>query len=395
MIIIGARKKLRKLEESDMNNTQITVKNRENIRAIQALRGLAFLEIFLSHSNVPLIGASGAWGVSIFIVLSGFLMVYRYYDKQIVCNIHSVFKFSTNKISKLYHLHILAMLVDLMLPALFSGKALMHSIKTEAPNILLNTLLIQSWVPNKKQYYSMNSVAWFLSACLFFYLVFPVFLKLLKKNFKRISIVGMILSIYLIQIAIGFFSSTLNIPQTFSDDFVKWVTYVCPLYRLGDFMIGGLLGLLFLTSKETDNLGEGSGQQKRLLSNSVEVLALLFFLLAELIYAKEINILSYNWFRWSNLWMPSSLLIVWSFAKNKGALTKSLCGKWLIKLGDFSGYAFLLHQITIKVVRRSWLFLFGVEVLPILCICVSLPISLILSGIYQRFRQDRSKELCL
>lgn len=86
MIIIGARKKLRKLEESDMNNTQITVKNRENIRAIQALRGLAFLEIFLSHSNVPLIGASGAWGVSIFMVLSGFLMVYRYYDKQIVCN---------------------------------------------------------------------------------------------------------------------------------------------------------------------------------------------------------------------------------------------------------------------------------------------------------------------
>lgn len=57
------------------------------IDSIQSLRAIAFLAVFMSHSRLFGLGFLGAWGVSIFFVLSGFLMVYSYYPK-IVMHFH-------------------------------------------------------------------------------------------------------------------------------------------------------------------------------------------------------------------------------------------------------------------------------------------------------------------
>jgi len=53
---------------------------RKQIDSLQALRGLAFLGIFLFHTNIPCFGGAGAWGVSVFFILSGFVMVYSYFE---------------------------------------------------------------------------------------------------------------------------------------------------------------------------------------------------------------------------------------------------------------------------------------------------------------------------
>ena len=52
--------------------------NNEKIESLQAVRGIAFLGIFLKHTGISLFCALGDWGVSIFFVLSGFLMSVRY-----------------------------------------------------------------------------------------------------------------------------------------------------------------------------------------------------------------------------------------------------------------------------------------------------------------------------
>ena len=53
------------------------------IESLQALRALSFLGVFLQHlGEVKL----GAWAVSVFFVLSGMLMGYRYNDVQLDCS---------------------------------------------------------------------------------------------------------------------------------------------------------------------------------------------------------------------------------------------------------------------------------------------------------------------
>lgn len=56
-------------------------KRKPILKGLYFVRALAFLAVFFQHINDRFIGIGG-WGVSIFIVLSGFLMVYQYYDKD-------------------------------------------------------------------------------------------------------------------------------------------------------------------------------------------------------------------------------------------------------------------------------------------------------------------------
>ena len=52
---------------------------RKQIESLQILRAIAFLEIFLGHCGITFF--TGAFGVSIFIVLSGFCMALNYLPK--------------------------------------------------------------------------------------------------------------------------------------------------------------------------------------------------------------------------------------------------------------------------------------------------------------------------
>ena len=55
---------------------------KEKLDYIQIIRAIAFLGVFLSHTGIKAFSASGAWGVSVFFILSGFLMTYNYYGKS-------------------------------------------------------------------------------------------------------------------------------------------------------------------------------------------------------------------------------------------------------------------------------------------------------------------------
>ena len=84
---------------------------------LQGLRALAFIGIFLSHSDVKALSSSGlgAWGVSVFLILSGFLMMVNYYhtDRFSICSVKDNLRFSLKKIMAIYPLHILMMLTAL------------------------------------------------------------------------------------------------------------------------------------------------------------------------------------------------------------------------------------------------------------------------------------------
>ena len=55
---------------------------RQRINSLQGLRAIAFLAIFISHAGLGNYGCLGAWGVSVFFLLSGFLMTLSQLNKE-------------------------------------------------------------------------------------------------------------------------------------------------------------------------------------------------------------------------------------------------------------------------------------------------------------------------
>lgn len=154
--------------------------NSENgrIKSLQGLRTLAFFGIFTSHTGLTQLGA---WGVSVFFVLSGFLMAYVYYERNLDCSLKRSVSFSIRKIKRLYPLHILMMLAALLLELVplfkhFSARSVILLLS----KIGFNAALLQGWLPTQSMYYSLNAVSWFLSTCLLLYAAFPCILNRLR-----------------------------------------------------------------------------------------------------------------------------------------------------------------------------------------------------------------------
>lgn len=305
------------------------------IVSLQVVRALAFLGIFLSHCSVIELGA---WGVSLFFILSGFLMVYSYHNRTLDTSVRSCVKFSIGKIEKLYWLHILMMLAALpyLVKALILDFSPMSAVACIG-EIILNVLLLQAWSPSKEVYFSLNGVAWYLSVCLFLYFCFPIIFNYIKGLSSKKSF-AIAARVYTIQILIGALSQFVDISIPYFNNFSEfWVTYIFPLFRLGDFMIGCCLGNIFLNTKL--NFGTVS-------STLFEMAAFIGIFVAN--YISLMGITGINWFINNMIFTPTSVCIILLFASKKGLVSRLLTCRPLIYIGNISSYAFLIHQIVIR-----------------------------------------------
>lgn len=86
---------------------------KKNIKAFQGLRFIAFLMIFMWHAhNFHNINYTNNWatlGVSFFIILSGFLNGYKYFDKYDKVKLKDIKELVKRRVGKFYKLHILTL----------------------------------------------------------------------------------------------------------------------------------------------------------------------------------------------------------------------------------------------------------------------------------------------
>ena len=77
---------------------------------LQTLRAFAFIGVFICHTAIlsNVLECVGFFGVSVFFVLSGFVMVYSYYGKQRIKDLSffSNVKFAYSKLKRLWLLSI-------------------------------------------------------------------------------------------------------------------------------------------------------------------------------------------------------------------------------------------------------------------------------------------------
>ncbi len=312
----------------------------KKIESLQALRAIAFIAIFLSHCNVI---STGPMGVSIFLVLSGFLLTLsaKRRKESLPVGLVENIRFAFSKMKKLYSLHILTLLAMILFMLKSSDKSDYWISKAA-----INALLIQAWVPLKDWYLTFNKASWYLSVCAFAYFIFPwLYSKIQGKDKNGLILVWGGTAVVFVSISI-----LLCLVESYIDsDLTKWFTYIFPVYRCWDMFMGMFLGKLYCWTVDDKP------------HNRVFTLleAVLFVLWGVQIYLYRKGYLIPNAFRFSIYWMPTSLLAVYIFAKKGGLITKLLTNRFVVFVGNVSGIAFLVHQIIIGVAemvfKNTWI----------------------------------------
>lgn len=310
------------------------------IASIQSLRACAFLTVFILHLEGATIGV---WGVSVFFILSGFIMFYAYRNRNLESGFEKNILFALRKIKKLYLLHIITMILAVVIEVyMYFDYIAPNNVRDIYERIVLNTFLMQSWMPDQNIFFSLNGVSWYLSTSLFLYFMFPYIINRVKKYnsiFESFIKIAMILSV---QILVGIILGRLNA----TEEIAKWVTYIMPIYRIGDFYIGMVIGYIFINKKCLfDSL---SKPYFGIFISAVEVLILVLTVIANKIYDDSIGVPGSIYFKFTLLYTPLSTMAVYLFALNKGIISKLLTNKLVIYIGEISGFAFITHFIIIR-----------------------------------------------
>jgi len=206
-----------------------------------AVRGPAALLVFGYHvihgtqwaNWIP--GARlGYVGVSLFFILSGFVLAWSYNKNA------GAKSFYLRRFARVYPLHFFFYCVALM-------GLLLFGVSNSAGNLnplsaLLNLVLLQAWVPSWEVIFSNNAVSWSLSCEAFFYLMTPFVLNRLDGMRYRVK-AALLGGWFLLMATVSYILAA-------QSNFMDVVVYANPLLRSGEFALGLALGLFALMVRD-------------------------------------------------------------------------------------------------------------------------------------------------
>lgn len=190
------------------------------IKTINALRGIFAIVIVLFHAKIQLMNEVGSLAVSFFLVASGFLLTMHHHDKDLTppkkwCS------FMWKRACRIYPIHWLALALYLLLYIGVMHQPLMLN------ELIAEVALVHCWIPNKDFFFAYNGLSWFLGVLLFHYACFP----LINKYYSHLRLRWQV-AVMLILIA-----ACAWMLEVIPNHLVSY-TYICPLVRMGDFLIG-------------------------------------------------------------------------------------------------------------------------------------------------------------
>lgn len=312
---------------------------KNTIQSFQGLRAIAALMILFSHlaGRIPVLSslAIGANAVSIFIMLSGFLAVYshetmRQSSTDIYIYIYTSFK---KKLKKFYPLHLITYIATLPVSFLLLTKTpnpLSEKLFSLACKSIPNLLLIQSFIPVQEIYFSFNQVSWYLSDTMFFCFCTPFILRFLHQKIS-----GKIPQKIALSFGILFILQFLISLSLYKTRFAHAILYISPLYRIGEFIQGALLGYLFVHIIQKTH--------RRIPYSLAQCSCAGLFLFLVLKWG------SYpDGFGYSVIFVPVTAALLLSLATEKGILSRFLSTAPFQYLGSISFELFLTHFVVIQ-----------------------------------------------
>ncbi len=265
-----------------------------------------------SHPFLHFMVKEGGLSVGYFFILSGFVMMIAYGDRQKI-NPVDYFK---NRVARIYPVYF----IGILMVVLFTLFAL-----REFPSfyeIFLNVFAIQAWFP--PQLMSLNFPGWSLSVEFFFYFIFPFLFNHFYQTKKTSTIFIVVILFWLLSIL--FFNwglhGNINLGnEKTTSNFLNGF----PLLHLNEFMIGNLAGIYF--REKLQNAYRNY--------DWVIILIIIAFILL-LKFQLPVN---YNNGFMAVIFVPFILFL----SLNTGFITKLFNHQFLIFLGEISYSIYILH----------------------------------------------------
>ena len=346
------------------------------IKSLQLLRGIAFICVFLQHSGNMIFDGLGAYAVSLFITLSGFLVSYHSNWNSSDEIFHFDILSSWKKIRRLYPLHIVTMIAaliyEILTDVIVGGEQIRVSF---LGTIFLNVCLMQSWIPIKlpivgSVYYSFNGVSWYLSTMLFVYALFPLIKHMILKSgdLWKLLLFTIWTEILFSIFGMLFFGT--------SGTLLKWFTYVFPPMRVFDFAYGCIVYRIISVNKVKSSFKS----QKAYFGLGGGIIASIISIILFQKFDGVFLTLKYS----MNFILASLLLVPSCYVLDE---VKILGDENLfVKLGDISAFAFLIHQIVYKYFESANSFL-ELHISHIIITFMCFAVTIIMSYVYSRINK--------
>jgi peptidoglycan/LPS O-acetylase OafA/YrhL len=324
---------------------------REHLPALTGIRFFAAMWVLVFHTMPrtglpwPLVrvASAGYLGVSLFFVLSGFILAHVYGEAAVAGGFPTRV-FLRARFARVYPAYVASLLLAIPL--------FVHDVRAsgalhgaELGGICVATLsMMQAWVPGWGC--AWNCPAWSLSAEAFFYLCFPLIAPWLLRRSERTLLAVACISVAVLFAAGTALGSEANPPALTSTAWAArfGLTPWTPLVRLPEFILGICAARLLRDATGRPRLGAWSGTLALIAIGSIAV--------ADLPWQNGLE-------RTATIAMASCVLIAWLADPSR----RSVLGRpTLVRLGNASYALYLLHTtvhayfltIANRAVDRDW-----------------------------------------
>jgi len=321
----------------------LQVVDRSQLRSLTGLRFVAALQVLIFHCVpwaswglprlVRNLAGSGYVAVSLFFILSGFILTYahcgegaRPLDRN---------RFYVSRFARVYPPYVFAL-------ALIAPFFVVHTIRIrgvveffrEAISVLM---LVQAWFPSVAM--AWNPPGWSLSAEAFFYILFPFVAPALVAS-RRSTAFAVGIGCYVLSLAIplAYVRLAPDGPVVLSHESMAWwlsVVRYNPAIRFPEFVIGIVFARFYLEAR-TNRLYRAGAALCSLLSACV--------ILATLAQAEAIPYVVLH----NGLLAPVFGVLIVSLAAGRGRISAFLATRPLVALGDAS-YSLYVLQVPLLI----------------------------------------------
>ena len=393
---------------------------RPDVPALTGLRFLAAFSVLLAHSlaatvanNAPPQGAvywlmqASGFGMTLFFVLSGFVIHYNYARLVTDGRLRGIAAFFWARFARLYPLFLLMMLVYVLVSqrhvAYWTGRPEeINAIFQALPYFLLS---IQSWIYKLIGGGSLidairggSPPTWSISTEWFFYFAYPLIAWLILRA-RAPAIILLVIGLWCVlwtsfstglydrtpQIdawAIGRFGPIAGV-QNHEDSFVRWLLYASPYLRIGEFVLGALTAQLYVALQRRDVTRRENAFGGALFWAAASSVLLITYLE----YNPDVSMTIFRKMNMNFALAPSVALLVFCAARYQSAASRLLTSRPAIALGEASYSIYLVHSIVlIGAVKLTGSAVHGVAynvVKLIVLMAIVVAISLLLYAYYE------------
>jgi len=315
---------------------------RKNIRCLTSIRFFPALLVLFYHGRDYFTCWQGhgeqfifAQAVAFFFILSGFVLTLNYFNLD---GKKGALSFYLARLARIWpaHLFTLVLLIALV-PEVFKLKwSTTHLFAT-------NVVMLHSWVPSWRYFFSFNAPSWSNSTELLFYLTFPLAILLARKRWYLPLLIAGLSAAAMVGI-----SGTMRLPEFDPVKLsVQGLVYIHPLTRVFEFAVGMMAALLFYKVSARLSMKTGPGTVLELVA-----LAFVAFLACG---SKQWRVESMDWAgNAGSLWLQNSgipllgfVILIFVFALERGLISRVLSAPFLVMLGELSFGLYMLHCVVL------------------------------------------------